>query len=122
MGRSGERAVAGVRTGEMVAGETVTWRARHFGIPWRMTSLISAYERPVRFVDEQTAGPFRTWWHEHRFEETATGTTMIDEVEFSSPMGPLGRVVNRLVLERYLTSLLNERNRWLREELERPAT
>lgn len=113
--------VAGVRQGEMAEGETVTWRARHFGIPWRMTSVISAYERPMRFVDEQTAGPFHTWWHEHRFEETPSGTTMIDEVEFSSPFGPLGRLVNRLLLERYLTTLLIERNRWLREELERPA-
>ena len=121
MRRSSEQIVAGVRQGEMSAGETVTWRARHFGVPWRMTSLISAYERPARFVDEQTAGPFRSWWHEHRFEETPTGTTMIDEVEFSSPLGILGRFANWLVLERYMTRLLTERNRWLREELERPA-
>jgi hypothetical protein len=35
MARSGERAIAGVTTGQIGLGEEVTWRARHFGIPFR---------------------------------------------------------------------------------------
>src|SRR5437667_12407456 len=31
-------------------GETVTWRARHFGVPWTVTSKITALDRPSRFV------------------------------------------------------------------------
>lgn len=64
---SGERAVSGVRSGQLRAGETVTWRARHFGVPWRMTVKITEYEAPHRFVDEQVTGPFARWRHEHRF-------------------------------------------------------
>lgn len=91
----------------------MTWRARHFGIPFTMTSVISAYDEPHRFVDEQTSGSFRRWWHEHRFEPVDGGTLMTDRVEFESPAGPVGRMVNALVLTRYLTRLLAQRNAYL---------
>jgi len=113
MADSGERAVAGVVSGVMGLGDTVTWRARHFGIPFVMTSRISEHEAPNRFVDEQESGPFRRWRHEHRYESVPEGTLMTDTVEFESPAGPLGRAVDRLVLHRYLTRLLEQRNRWL---------
>jgi hypothetical protein len=70
----------------MKLGDTVTWRARHFGITFRMTSAITEYQRPTRFVDEQQHGPFQRWWHEHTFEPVPDGKTlMIDVVEFGSP-------------------------------------
>jgi len=122
MSRSGERAVAGVTSGVLVLGDTVTWRGRHFGIPFTMTSTISEYDAPHRFVDEQVSGPFRRWWHEHRFEVVAGRTLMIDVVEFESPAGPLGRVADRLVLTAYMTRLLRTRNAWLAEALSRPGT
>lgn len=83
-----------------------------------MTSTISAYERPVRFVDEQVRGPFRSWRHEHRFEEHAGGTRMTDVVEFAAPFGPLGGVVAGTVLRAYLRGLILGRNAELKAELE----
>ena len=68
MERSGERIVAGVTSGSMKLGDKVTWQARHFGIPFRMTSKITEYESPACFVDQQTRGPFALWWHAHHFE------------------------------------------------------
>ena len=41
-------AVAGVRASPMQLGDEVTWRAPHFGIAWRMTSMIVVYEYPHR--------------------------------------------------------------------------
>lgn len=117
MAASGERAVAGTTSGVMGLGDTVTWRARHFGIPFTMTSRITAHEAPHRFVDEQVSGPFARWWHEHTFVEAGGVTTMTDVVEFASPLGPLGRFVDRVVLTRYMTRLLTERNGWLAAEL-----
>ena len=119
MRTSGERVVAGVASGEMALGDTVTWQARHFGLPFRMTSKITQYEKPTRFVDEQTKGPFARWWHQHRFEASNDRTVMTDVVRFQSPAGPLGRLVDRILLERYLARLLTARNDWLRQELER---
>jgi ligand-binding SRPBCC domain-containing protein len=119
MGPSGERAVAGITTGQMGLDDTVTWRARHFGIWFRMTSAITEFDRPVRFVDEQVRGPFAFWRHEHRFELTASGgTRMIDVVEFGSPGGPVGGLVDRVFLSHYMNKLIQQRNRWLRRALE----
>lgn len=120
MVRSGERPIAGVTSGLMHLGETVTWQGRHFGLPFRLTSTISSYERPSRFVDEQIRGPFASWHHEHLFEAvTETETEMIDKVDFRAPFGPVGAVVDRLLLERYMRRLLEVRNAYLVAELER---
>jgi ligand-binding SRPBCC domain-containing protein len=118
MSASGERAVAGVTTGVMRLGDTVTWRATHFGIPFRMTSAITEFDRPSWFVDEQVAGPFARWRHEHSFAATTAGTLMTDVVDFAAPLGPLGRLVERAVLDRYLRGLILERNRHLKGALE----
>jgi len=107
--------VGGVRSGRMKLGDTVTWSARHFGLPWQMTSRISVYERPVRFVDEQVRGPFRYWRHEHSFtwdEESGT-TVMRDVISFAAPFGVLGRLAERLVLRRYMERLIASRNEHL---------
>ena len=113
---SGERAIAGVTSGAMKLGDTVTWRARHFGITFRMTSAITANQRPIRFVDEQQRGPFRRWWHEHTFRPAPDGKAlMVDVVVFRSPLGWLATFVDRLVLARYMTHLLRQRNVWLRK-------
>jgi ligand-binding SRPBCC domain-containing protein len=119
MGRSGERAIAGVTSGVMRFGDTVTWRGRHFGVPFRLTSRITAYERPLRFVDEQISGPFAIWHHEHRFGEAAPNVTrMVDRIEYRSPAGPLGVLVDRLFLERYMRALIERRNAHLKSTLE----
>ena len=113
-----EEIVGGVRSGRMTLGDDVTWKAWHFGIPFRMTSKISIYERPTRFVDEQIRGPFASWRHEHRFEDRDGATLMIDVVDYRSPLGPIGSLVDRIRLERYLVGLLETRNEFLRRAAE----
>ncbi|OOB92124.1 SRPBCC family protein [Rathayibacter sp. VKM Ac-2630] len=110
---AGERAVAGVVSGLIGPGEEVTWRARHFGVPFLLTSRITAFEAPHRFVDEQVRGPFAHFRHEHRFEADGTGSVMIDRLEYSAPLGPLGRIAEHLVVTRHLHRLLQERGEFL---------
>lgn len=117
MAATDERAVAGTTTGTIGLGETVTWRARHFGIVWRMTSRITAVEAPHRFVDEQVRGPFARFHHEHRFEPSAGGTRMVDTITFRAPLGPLGRLAEVLALARYMPRLIADRNASLAAEL-----
>jgi ligand-binding SRPBCC domain-containing protein len=117
MGGSNEQAVAGVTSGVMRLDDSVTWRAKHFGLTFKMTSRITEVDAPTRFVDEQVTGPFRSWRHEHRFVAADGGITMFDTVEFESPAGFIGTAVNRLILTRYMTHLLESRNRWLRDAL-----
>jgi ligand-binding SRPBCC domain-containing protein len=122
MQASKERAIGGVTSGVMRLGDSVTWRARHFGIAFRMTSAITEYQPPGRFVDEQQHGPFRRWWHEHTFTPLVNGQTqMIDIVRFESPFGLLGYLADSLVLGYYMPHLLRQRNAWLKITLEERA-
>lgn len=108
MSDSEERAIAGVTTGRIGLGETVTWRARHFGVWFTLTTEISEMERPTRFVDRQVRGPFKTLVHEHRFEPLPGGSRMTDHITVGSPV--LGRVAERLILVPYLRRLIAKRN------------
>ena len=114
-----ETIVGGVRSGRMGLDDEVTWRAVHFGLPFRMTSRIIEYRRPVWFVDEQIRGPFASWRHEHRFTPSDTGATIVEDVvDFTSPFGPVGRLVDTMGLRRYMKGLLEQRNAFLKAEVE----
>jgi ligand-binding SRPBCC domain-containing protein len=113
MARSNERSVGHVTFDAMHLGDQITWRAWHFGIPWRLTSRIIAYDRPHRFTDEQVRGPFHRFHHEHLFEPFDSGTRMTDVVEFEAPVGWLGRLAERMILASYVQDLIGERNRYL---------
>jgi ligand-binding SRPBCC domain-containing protein len=110
-----EKAVAGVTTGLIGLHQSVTWKARHFGLPFTLTSRVTEFEPPHRFVDEQVRGPFSSFHHEHLFEAAETGSVMIDRVRFTAPFGALGRVVEKLVLARYMRRLIEQRGRFLAE-------
>jgi ligand-binding SRPBCC domain-containing protein len=111
MARSAERAVGGVTAGRMRLGDTVTWRARHFGLQWRMTSRISAFDRPGYFVDEQVSGPFKRWSHAHHFEPDGYGGTLMrDVIHFAAPLGLLGALAESAVLDWYMPRLIRVRN------------
>jgi hypothetical protein len=43
---------------------------------------------------------------------------MVDLVEFGSGLGPVGGIVDRLVLDRYMPHLLRRRNAWLKAAVE----
>jgi ligand-binding SRPBCC domain-containing protein len=118
MAHTGEQAVAGRRSGLIGPGEQVTWRARHFGIVHYHTSRITAFDRPSYFRDSMVAGRFRTFEHDHFFEAGDGFTRMRDLLAFESPLGMLGRVVDRLVLAPYLTRMLEQRGRMIRAEAE----
>jgi ligand-binding SRPBCC domain-containing protein len=74
---------------EMAQGTRLDYRLRLHGVPIRWQSVISAWEPPERFVDEQVRGPYRLWHHEHRFESVEGGTLCRDVVDYEVPGGPI---------------------------------
>jgi ligand-binding SRPBCC domain-containing protein len=118
MGHSQERAVAGVTTGMMGLNDTVTWEAVHFGVKQRLTSKITLLERPHRFIDEMVRGAFKELKHTHEFVPQGNGTLMRDRFAFKAPLGPLGWIVEKLFLERYMRSLLLLRNQHIKQAAE----
>jgi ligand-binding SRPBCC domain-containing protein len=121
MAASGERAIAGRMRGPIEQGETVTWRARHFGLWWTMTSQITEVHAPTTFADQQEGGPFAWFRHRHTFRAVPGGTVMTDDWEHASPFGPIGRLVDHVVLGRYMRGLLETRNAALKVEAEAQA-
>src|SRR4051794_9378954 len=117
-GNWGEAAVAarGRTSGLIDLGEAVTWRAKHFGIWQRLTTEITAMDRPVRFQDSMIEGPFRFMQHDHLFRTVSPDLTqMVNVYRFAAPLPVLGRVAEILVLRRYMQNLLRERIAVLKE-------
>ena len=115
--QTGERAVGEVTSGLLGLGEEVTWSARHLGVRQTLTSRMTAFDRPRHFRDSMVRGAFRRFDHDHFFAARGEATEMRDVFDFESPLGPLGRLVDALVLERYLRRLLETRN----DEIKRVA-
>lgn len=76
--QSQERAVAGVTSGLLRSGDTVTWEAIHFGVKQRLTAKVTEMERPYQFTDVLVKGAFQSFIHVHEFREHDEGTEMID--------------------------------------------
>lgn len=115
METSRERAIAGVQYGRIGLGETVTWRAKHFGIWWTMTSKVVELSRPDFFVDEQVQGPFRSFRHVHLFRGVEGGTQLTDRLYIESPT--FGFIVEPILLVPYLRRLISRRNQIMSEHL-----
>jgi ligand-binding SRPBCC domain-containing protein len=65
-----------------------------------------------------TTGTFKSFEHDHRFQEQDGETVMRDEIRFSAPFGVLGAMVEKLVLRNYLTRFLLERNKFIKQVAE----
>ncbi|MBA6154895.1 SRPBCC family protein [Gelidibacter maritimus] len=113
--QTNEKAIAGKTSGLIGMNESVTWRAKHFGIYQNLTSKITEFDRPNYFADEMVKGAFKEFKHEHYFAESNGGTLMTDIFDYKSPFGILGKLADKMFLEKYMTELLTERNRIVKE-------
>lgn len=113
-----EKIVDGTMSGLMNLNDTVTWTAKHLFKQRRLKIRITKLQRPEYFVDEQVEGDFQMLKHEHYFKAVQNGTIMIDQFHFETPHGWFGKIMNTIYLENYMTRLLNERNKMIKEVAE----
>ena len=113
-GRSGERAVDGRTSGLLGLGDRITFEGRHFGVRQRLTSRVTAFERPAFFQDRMERGAFSALEHDHLFTTEADQTVMTDVVRFVAPLGPLGWAAERLFVAGHLRRFLVERGTLLK--------
>jgi ligand-binding SRPBCC domain-containing protein len=116
-----ERAIGGVTSGLIQCGESVTWEAVHFGVKQRLTAKITEMEYPYRFVDEMVSGAFKRFKHTHKFAAVDHGAHMVDTFDYTSPFGLLGRLADKLFLEKYMHNLLLKRNMYIKMVAEEKA-
>ncbi|MCC5834023.1 MAG: SRPBCC family protein [Opitutales bacterium] len=81
----------------MQVGTLIDYRLQLFGMPFKWSSLISEWDPPHSFTDEQVKGPYALWVHRHSFEPTENGTRIRDHVRYRLPLSPLGDLALPLV-------------------------
>jgi ligand-binding SRPBCC domain-containing protein len=113
--KSNEKAIAGVTSGLINLNETVTWQGKHFGLNLTHKSRITAMTCYSYFIDEMEEGKFKSFTHQHFFEEINGITIMTDELQYETPFGVFGKLFDYLFLKKHLTHFLLNRNQVLKE-------
>ncbi len=72
-------------------GQKFTWK-------FHITSFNSINE----FTDEAVESPFKKWSHRHRLKKSNGTTIMDDEIEFETPLGPIGDFIVRRIVWRIM--------------------
>ena len=102
---------------ETYAGQIIVHKVSPlFSVPVTWVTEITHYHEKRMFVDEQRFGPYRFWHHQHHFAETDVGVLMTDIVHYDVGFGPIGDLMNELVVRNkigqifsYRTSVLQDR-------------
>lgn len=81
----------------MREGALIDYKLSLFGIPLCWQALISCWQPPTEFMDEQSRGPYRLWVHTHRFREDDEATIIEDIVRYRLPFAPIGEIFHPLV-------------------------
>lgn len=99
---------------EVYPGLMITYRVRPlFNIPMTWVTEITHVVEGRRFVDEQRAGPYSMWHHEHHFSDVPGGTEMRDVVHYALPGWVVGDVINKFVVARQIETIFAHRRRVL---------
>ena len=84
---------------EVKKGTQIDYRLRLWRIPFTWTTLITHWDPPHGFVDEQKKGPYKTWIHSHRFTEGSNETHIADEVIYEMPFWPFGEIISPFIFK-----------------------
>ena len=90
---------------KMEVGRLIDYNIYLMGIPIHWRTLITDYEPPNMFVDQQIKGPYAIWHHTHTFHKGKGGVEIKDRVVYSIPFGFLGRLLNYLWIKRDLNNI-----------------
>jgi len=95
---------------KMRAEAVIDYHLRFHGLPIRWKTLISHWDPPHLFVDEQLRGPYRYWIHRHTFEAQGSETIIRDLVRYQVYGGSL---IHDLFVKSDLIKIFTFRQEWL---------
>jgi len=99
---------------KMYPGMIIAYTVRPMlGIPVNWVTEITHVRDREFFVDEQRSGPYAMWHHEHHFKPVEGGVEMTDIVSYRLPFGPVGDMVNALVVAARVRGIFDYREKVL---------
>lgn len=106
--------IMGDPPGKMYPGMIITYTVKPFlGIKMLWVSEITQVREKHYFVDEQRAGPYKMWHHEHFIEPVPGGVLVTDIVTYIPPAGFIGNFVNSVVIKKELKKIFDYREKAL---------
>jgi ligand-binding SRPBCC domain-containing protein len=86
-----------------------------FQVNWK--SKITRYEPYTFFENTALEGPFKKWVHQHSFERHGRKTLIQDEIIYEFGLGPLGKLMDRLIIGYQIENFLKERQKKTTEKI-----
>jgi ligand-binding SRPBCC domain-containing protein len=99
----------------MSKGVQIKYRLQLYHIPLKWLTEISLWEPPFRFIDKQLKGPYKLWIHLHQFEDTDTGTRMIDELKYAIPPVPFRHFITHHFVANRINEIFSYRKKMILE-------
>ena len=101
---------------KMKEGALIDYTIKVMAIPLRWKTLITTYEPPHLFIDQQLKGPYSMWHHTHTFKKINDTDTMIeDTVRYSLPYSFIGVLAHFLFVKKDLNNIFMYRNKKIDE-------
>lgn len=103
---------------EMYPGMIISYTLKP--LPWMKVNWVTEITQVKEmeyFIDSQLSGPYSIWHHEHRFRKVDEGVEMTDLLYYKLPMGLLGRLINRLYINRKVKDIFDYRHKILEKAI-----
>lgn len=98
--------------GNMYPGMIISYIVKPLlNIPMKWVTEITHVKEPHYFIDEQKAGPYKIWHHQHFFEPTTKGTKITDIVTYAVPFGIFGRMLERIFIDKEVNRIFDYREK-----------
>ena len=79
---------------------------------------LTEFKENSQITDTQISGPFKSWVHEHIFEEAAGKTKMTDKIRYELPFGILGKLADKILVNKMIGKQFEFRHKVTKSLLE----
>ena len=101
---------------EMKDGALIDYTVKILGLPIKWRTLITKYDPPNIFIDQQLKGPYSLWHHTHTFKKINDNETLIgDTVIYAVPFSFIGSIVHSIYIKRDLERIFSYRTKKIKE-------
>tara|TARA_Y100001970_G_C13808702_1_gene638856 strand:- start:81 stop:539 length:459 start_codon:yes stop_codon:yes gene_type:complete len=100
---------------KMMKGQIIDYTIRLIGFQIHWRTLITDYNPPYSFIDQQIKGPYTIWHHKHTFKKIANGVEIYDNITYSIPFGIIGRILHYVWIQKDLENIFRYRKKVINE-------